>query len=277
MESIRVVEVLHDRGELAHPRWLLGSGFVVKSGFVITAAHNIGSTASECGPVRSFVRTLDGIEWAGTCVARSDEIDLALLAVPEIKVSSVRLARVDRSRIDVVRDVMAVGFPNYKYADERPIAERRQPAQPVGSIPTIEDSSGGHLTLKIEAGEPAPPSPSGDSPWQGLSGAGVVVGSALVGVVIEHHLAEGLGALRIVPLTKLQELGGVERAHFCAILGIEDPEQLPIVGDPEEGDEVLKRIVGDLHDLITLSEQGLLSPVELSALKMKAVEKGKGW
>jgi hypothetical protein len=137
------------------------------------------------------------------------------------------------------------------------------------------------LTLKIEAGEPAPPSQGGVSPWQGLSGAGVVVGEYLFGVAIEHHLSEGLGALRVVPLTRLAELPGHERALFCAILGIDNPAQLPVInrGDEDDDDDqgVPVTLVRDLKNLLKLSQMGLLGAGELKALRITAVKEAKGW
>src|SRR5262249_3697290 len=145
-------------------------------------------------------------EYVATPMARSDEVDIAMLHVPDIKARATRIGRVDRDQIDVIRNVSAPGFPNYKYAEERPASSKRQPAQPTGSIPTVENLASGELTLKIEAAEPSPASEPGGSPWQGLSGAGVVADELLFGIAVEHRLAEGLGALRVVPLTRLAEV-----------------------------------------------------------------------
>jgi hypothetical protein len=277
VESARVVEVLHDRGEGVSPRWLLGSGFVVKGGVVITAAHNLGGSPDDYGPHGTVVRCLDGVECAASVLARSESVDLALLAVPLLRARPAKIGRVDRDRIDVVRNVMAAGFPNYKYAHDRPVPLRRQPAQPSGFVPTVEDFSGGELTLKIEAGEPATPSLKGGSPWEGLSGAGVVVGEHLLGVAIEHHLAEGMGALRVVPLTRLADLPGPERALFCAILSIDDPTDLPVIDHKADEDEFSAALLRDLKDLLKLSELGLLGPGELKTLRITAVKEAKGW
>jgi tetratricopeptide (TPR) repeat protein len=229
MESARVVEVLHDRGPKASPRWRLGSGFVLKPGVVITAAHNLGDSPSECGPHGTVVRTLDGVERAAHVLARSDDVDLALLAVPDIQMPPAKLGRLDREHIDIVHNVMAVGFPNYKNVTTRPQPAIRQPAQPVGSVPTAEDFPGGYLTLKVGAGEPAPAMPRSRSPWAGLSGGGVIVCDHFLGIVLDHSLAEGNGALRIAPLTQLAKAPVRERSLFYAILGIVDHEGIPLI------------------------------------------------
>lgn len=282
METARVVEVLHDRGEASSPRWLLGSGFVIRADVVITAAHNLGATAHEIGPLGTTVRTLDGVELSATVLARFDSLDLALIAAPGIKAVAAKIGQVDRGKIDVVRDVMAVGFPNYKYADERPLSQKRQPAQPVGSVPTAEGVSGGDLTFKVEAGEPAEPSKGGSSPWEGLSGAGVLMGEYLLGIVVEHHLSEGLGALRVTPLSRVFEIPPPEGAVFRAILGLDAPDQLVVITTAmhEEGaddDPVLSEIIKDLQEVMTLGRRGLLTPAEVSALKISAYKEAKGW
>jgi hypothetical protein len=227
MEAARVVEVLHDRGEKASPRWLVGSGFVVRRGIVLTAAHNVG-TSEETGPHGTVVRHLSGTEFAASVLVRSEEVDLALLEAPGIQGSAARIGRIDRQQIDVARDVMAAGFPNYKYADRRPDRLTSQPAQAVGSIPTVEDLRGGELTLKVE-NEPAPAFGVSGSPWEGLSGGGVVVADHLIGVVTEHYLAEGLSSLRVAPLTRIADMPAADRGRFCAILEIGDVAELPIV------------------------------------------------
>jgi hypothetical protein len=279
METARVVEVLHDRGESMSPRWLLGSGFVVRDDVVITAAHNICG-AVPLQPSCTVVRTLDGVEYTASLLVRSDLLDLALLAVPTLQGSPAKIGRIDRGRIEVIRDAMTAGFPNYKYSNDRPIAQKRQPAQPVGSIPTAEGYSAGNLTLKVEAGIPAQPLAQGASPWEGLSGAGVVADEYLVGVVVEHHLAEGLGSLTLVPLARVLDIAGVDGALFRAILGIGDLEEIEIIGvsNPEDGDDpILIGIIKDLKEVMTLGRAGLLSPSEVSALKLTAYKEAKGW
>lgn len=280
METARVVEVLHDRGGGISPRWLLGSGFVIRADVIITAAHNLGTTTQECGPHGTVIRTLEGTELPARVLVRNDVLDLALLATSGVTVTPSKVGQVDRGRIEVVREVIAVGFPNYKYADERPPSQKRQPAQSVGSVPTAEGVSGGDLTLKIEAGEPAPPPTRGVSPWEGLSGAGVFVGEHLLGIVIEHHRSEGLGALRLMPISRIFELPMPDGAMFRAILGLNGIEQLELVGPKlaeNEDDPVLAEIVKDLQQVMSLGQRGLLTPAEVSALKITAYKEAKGW
>jgi hypothetical protein len=276
-----VVEVLHDRGEQAVPRWLLGSGFVVRASVIITAAHNLGANPSECGPYRTVVRTLDGAEHGASVLVRSDDLDLALLSVPDIKAGPVKLGRISPEQIEVVRDVIAVGFPNYKYSPERPVSRKRQPAQPFGFIPTGEGFTGGDLTLKLEAGEPASPAPGANTPWEGLSGSGVFVGEYLLAVVVEHHPSEGMGSLRLMPLSRVVDLPGPDGLLLRAILGLDDLQQLEVVRadgqEDNEDDPALSTIVKSLQEVIKLGELGLLNPAEVSTLKITAYKEAKGW
>jgi len=281
VEAARVVEVLHDRGDTVSPRWLLGSGFVVRSDVVITAAHNLEDSDISPSEKTTVVRTLEGVEYDARLIAHSKALDLALLAVPKLQATPVKIGRIDRERVEVLRDVMAVGFPNYKYANDRPPALKRQPAQPVGSVPTVEGVSAGYLTLKIEAGEPAPAKEKNSSPWEGLSGAGVFATGCLFGIVVEHNLAEGLSTLTLVPLSRIIDLPGTDGATFRAILGLDDAQTLIVVGgnaeDEGTDDPVLLTIIKDLQDVMKLGERGLLTPAEVSALKLTAYKEAKGW
>src|SRR5215217_346979 len=99
METARVVEVLHDRGEGVSPRWLLSSGFVITADVVITAAHNLGEYPNEPGPLGTIVRTLDGMERSADLLVRCEALDLALLTVPGLNAAAVRIGRVDREHI----------------------------------------------------------------------------------------------------------------------------------------------------------------------------------
>jgi hypothetical protein len=209
-------------------------------------------------------------------LAVNETLDIALLAVPDLTATPIAIACIDRQRIEVVRDVMAAGFPNYKYSADKPRSTRRQPAQPVGSVGTVEDLSAGTLTLKLEAGEPAPVPTAEGSPWEGLSGAGVIVREALLGIAIEHCPAEGLGSIRFVPFTQLSTLVPGKRALFCALLDIVDPDTLPPVNSASLAN-VRPDVAADLIEITRLEEQGLLLRVEARNLRILAYKKAKGW
>jgi hypothetical protein len=276
VESSRVVEVIHDQGESASPRWLLGSGFIVRANVVVTAAHNLGESDSSSSPSSTVIRTIEGSEHVVAAIlARDNGIDLAVLAVPDLPADAVTMARVDRSQIELLREVTAVGFPNYKYASTRPVYQRRQPAQPTGTVPTIENFSTGNLVLKLESGLPNT-LPSG-SPWEGMSGAGVFIGDALLGIVIEHHPGDGLGALHFVPLTSIESLTSTSGAVFCAVLNVASWVPLDAVHSASNTHAINPALMQDLKEIQQLLNQGLLEAPDAKTLRIVAMKKFKGW
>jgi hypothetical protein len=277
LETSRVVEVLHDLGMAQSPRWLLGSGFVLREAIVLTAAHNLGVPGQPPGPRGTTVRSLDGLEYpVATVLACNDEIDLAVLVVPKLQAQPAMIGRVDRETWGRVDHVTAAGFPNFKFAKSRPKRKQRQPAQPWGYVSPVEDYIGGELTLKLESGEPAPLVSAAGSPWEGLSGAGVVAGDYLLGIAIEHHPAEGLGSLRFVPFTRIAELPEEEGVLLRVALNIGDPNCLPLVNAPPK-DEPNPLVVHDMKEINALVAQGLLTATEASTLRIQAYQKFKGW
>lgn len=275
IETYRAVEVLHDRAP-QNPRWSLGSGFVIRAGIVLTASHNVDLPGDTAGSEGTIVRTIDGREHkVETIIVRDESRDLALLGVPTIAATPVALGRVSRTAVGVVREVMSVGFPNYKFAPERPVHERRQPAQAYGHIPTAEDITAEALTLKLETGLPTEGELDEGSPWGGFSGAGVVVNDHLIGIVIEHHPAEGMGALRIVPIECVLDLDATARTLFTAVLGCDSRDSLPCVNEGHE--EVHDGLRGELREIADYLQQGLLRESEASQLRIIAYKNAKGW
>jgi hypothetical protein len=279
MDTSRVVEVLHDRGVGISPRWLLGSGFILRSNVVITAAHNLGDYPHKSPPEATIVRLMDGSEKPVTNILADNlQVDLAVLGVSGISdMKPVALARVDRKKISVLSDVMAVGFPNYKYQKERPLATQRQPAQPVGIVPTAENATSGRLVLKISAGEPATPNPGDGSPWAGLSGAAVFCGEALLGVVNEHHSAEGLGVLHFIPFTEVFELPVDQQILLGAAIGIADMAALPIINGSEQVEHIDTDLERMLLEIRAYEKSGLLTPSAAKSLTVTAFKHAKGW
>jgi hypothetical protein len=68
-----------------------------------------------------------------------------------------------------------------------------------------------------------------------MSGAGVVVGSLLIGVVRSHNRAAGGQSLTITPLTAIDQLPLALRNQFWDALGIEDSDLLRTLPDSEAG------------------------------------------
>lgn len=287
METARVVEVLHDLGQNSRPRWLLGSGFIQRAGVVLTAAHNIGgseefSTASG----HTYVRMIDGREFeVSTVLAMNTVLDIAVLGVEGIVgYSPAPFGRLDRVHVGVLDQVTAVGFPNYKRRDDRP-PSNRPPAQPFGSVPTAEELSGGVFVLKVTSGLPEHTSDGGDSPWAGLSGAVVLCAESLLGIVIEHHPAEGLGALHFVPFAGLFDLPFGDQVKMTAALGMGALEDLTVLGAPpapevdglSPEDQAMTELLKDLEQVRLLEAKGLMAPSVAQQVQYTAFMRAKGW
>lgn len=179
----------------------LGSGYLLADGVVLTAGHVLDGAAEVVvtfRPDRDVQRRVQAVSWwadAGT--------DLGLVSIaPGIAVEPALFGRLP-ARADVVA-VHAVGFPRWKMrnADGTVPVEGdgkrrfRESAHIVGSSPLQSNSR--RRTLEVVL--PAAPAESADghSPWEGMSGAALWVGELIVGVVAQHHPAEGLARLAAV-------------------------------------------------------------------------------
>ena len=223
------------------PSWLLGSGFVLRDSVVVTAGHVLG-TYDEARAATIWIRDLHAIEWSAHLRAYDTDLDIAVLEVPGLgeSLGAFPLGDVDRERARVISDVLAVGFPGFKAAPEKPVALRRQAAQADGWIPTAENYGGGELVFKLRV---APPQISPGSPWAGFSGAGVVVDEHLVGVVNIHRSSEGPGSLTVRPIAAIAALPCESRYAFAAAFGgasLESLHTLPADRPPRPSEPQLR-------------------------------------
>lgn len=217
--SSLAVEVLHYRDAGEHSGWSIGSGFFINSRLVLTAWHNVD------GPGELLVRVHGKEEYSAEVRLQGDkDIDLAVLEVPEmiVNVPPLRYAKVDRSVLAVVNECQAVGFPRFKERVHDP-KPRRLSAQVNGEIPTGENLDQQLLTLHVgRSPRPLPSSAIHESEWAGMSGAVVFSGNnIIVGVITEHHLPEGEGALTVVPITALNLLPEAEATKWWKLLGVD--------------------------------------------------------
>src|SRR4051812_29525498 len=96
----RVVEVIADRGEAAHPRYEHGSGCIVAGRTVLTAGHVVA------GALAVSVRFPDKREVPalldGQFVMVTPGADLALVEIddPALDLPALPIARVDRAGVD---------------------------------------------------------------------------------------------------------------------------------------------------------------------------------
>ena len=217
--------------------WSVGSGLVIGSGLVLTAAHNVGGG-------ELLVRTR-GSARSATVKFRGDEqsADLALLEIVGggIDGPRFRYGTVDNAVPGFVDSCWAVGFPAFKERVlQQPDASSRREnrtAHVSGQIPTLENLGHDLLTLRVD-NMPAPDGGQVDqSEWSGMSGSVVFFGEDIVvGVVSEHHRPEGSSSLAVVPVTAIGRLPDAQA--WWQLLGA-DPSGLVRLPLPSRRDDGL--------------------------------------
>ncbi|MEV4415668.1 hypothetical protein [Catellatospora sp. NPDC049609] len=229
----RAVEVIHDGGPEARPRWTSSSGLLVTDRLVLTAAHAVppGGTVT--------VRRADKVELPAMVRLLGDvtTADLALLELAEPVGWLPRLgfATVRRGVARQVDGCRGVGYPQFRTAGRDGGTPVRDTAQLDGVIPTDEQRIADLLTLRV-AGAPRPlPAQQealGASAWSGVSGTVVVTAyqgsDVVVGVVTEHQPRAGDAALTLTPVHHIDRLP--DAAAWWALLGTA-PDLLPALPD----------------------------------------------
>jgi tetratricopeptide (TPR) repeat protein len=211
----------------------VGSGLLVGASSVLTADHvadGQGYSVECAGQSREVSQVLR----SGTL-----DVDLAvvMIAEPVNGIEWLRYARVDRNHFGRVDGCVAVGFPRWKKD-----GDQRRSAQVEGMIPTAEGLEetadaglrAGFLTLVGNRAPEAPRVPAGTmtegkraTPWSGMSGAGVIAGNFVIGVVRSHNIAAGAQSLTVTPLTAIENLPEEKQQGFWKALGVVSPRALP--------------------------------------------------
>ena len=227
----RVVEIVPDLGPGLAERYRYGSGFRLGGRLVLTAAHVVAGAAAAGITVRGPdkvphpARVVDGL--AGD----PDTVDLALLELRDqiAELPPPPVAVVDRDApVPVpVEGCWAVGYPLFQ---EVPSAAGvvRETAQVWGMILPAENLVGGLLSLHVTSAPRAlPPQQEalGESQWSGMSGAAVLAGERLIGVVSEHAPRRGDSTITVTPLASLDRLPAAAAAQWWAHLAA-DPGRL---------------------------------------------------
>ena len=204
--AARVVEVIVDLGISAPIRYRYGSGCRVSGKLVLTAAHVVADA------VWIGVRGPDKKQVSGKSLLLGDPnvIDLALVELDGDvgQVPHMPLAAVDRTSLgaEVVERCHAIGYPQFKDFAGPDGLSIRETADVYGEIPVHSGLVGGLLTLQVSSAPENLPDDSlalGRSQWAGISGAPVVAGEYLIGVVSEHAPREGASAITVTPLSQL--------------------------------------------------------------------------
>ena len=237
----RAVEVLHDRAPAARAgtdRWTAGSGYLIGSRLVLTAAHNVGYRRDLGGDEQLLVRTIEGSVLAARVALICDElsgVDLALLEISDPRfgehLPAATFARVNRDSPAAVADCWAVGFPRFGEAGPvLPGGSRRETWQVSGHILPGGKRRAGLLSLQVTSN---PPAPLSGSAWEGMSGAVVFAADGhdgeqmAVGVVSTYHRPEGESALTVVPITAIADLAAA--AQWWQQFGVTDLDALHIL------------------------------------------------
>lgn len=130
----------------------------------------------------------------------------------------------------------ALGFPRFKLRQDIPVAADaaksalyRDTHHAIGRLTPLSNRRQGTLEITVPAPErDADPS---HSPWEGMSGAAVFAGGALVGMISEHHKSDGPGRLAARPVSQWYGLADEQVADLRVLLGLPEQKKLqPVSG-----------------------------------------------
>jgi tetratricopeptide (TPR) repeat protein len=189
-----------------------GSGYVVGQQLVLTAAHVLSQAGVTVNEPAAVCLLGSGSWVAGTVVWLDPVLDAALVRVdaaapwPATGMSVLRWGRLAGAEPVLAA---AIGFP---WAQQRPDGVH-DTEHAVGFVPPGAGAETGSLQLSVVSSAPLL-RPDGGSPWAGMSGAGLLVGPYLVGVVVVDPARYGPDRLVVVPAARL-----LADTAFAAALG----------------------------------------------------------
>jgi tetratricopeptide (TPR) repeat protein len=175
---------------------MLGSGYLLGGGLVLTSRHVVDHCESEAWDVRRRGER----DWVGAeCVWRGERCDAALLRVAAEDGCGDVAAQLGRVSGDEHFACRALGFP---LAQSREGGQVRDTEDLGGEIAPLTGSESGLLTIHIIGSVPLPDQ-SGHSPWEGMSGAALFSGPLIVGVIVIDPAHFGTDRLEAVPVTMM--------------------------------------------------------------------------
>ncbi|MFD9106642.1 trypsin-like peptidase domain-containing protein [Streptomyces virginiae] len=232
----RVVAVI---ATLPDGREQIGSGYLVQSQLVLTAAHCAYDKKTGAEPRGLRVVASDGTAATveGVVAARGLDVSLLLLgsAPGDADLPTLNFARVDRTCSGVLRDCTAIGFPLFQ---RDPAHSARHTAELHGVIYQTNEHESGRLLmwepvlthLELPASDEGGIRAPADSVWGGLSGAAVFHAGRAIGVIVEHHPRQGASAVQLVAFDTLRKRAETDSAarQVADTLDLPAVEQLAV-------------------------------------------------
>lgn len=168
----------------------VASGYVARSGVVITAAHSVeGAEPSYVVGFRS-----DHSQWETTVASvavRSEAADLAILLCetpPGIADEPVEFGQVERGGADRL-PCTGTGFPRFMLRENAANASLGRESHDFHGWVSGKGLRTGDLTIATEV-DPPEPDPKA-CPWGGVSGSAVFADGRVIGLVKDHHHQQG--------------------------------------------------------------------------------------
>jgi hypothetical protein len=173
----------------------------VSESAVLTAAHVVADAARvrvRFNADRPGEWLADGrVDWSDPGIDAA-VVTIAARAEGDRQVPLAGFGRV--AERDAVLACSAMGFPRFKLREDPGVllddgspSQYRDSAHVVGTIAVLSNRREGTLEVSVAAPE-RDPDPK-RSPWEGMSGAAVWSAGRIIGLVAEHHRADGLGRL----------------------------------------------------------------------------------
>jgi tetratricopeptide (TPR) repeat protein len=270
LDPDRVAEVIVERSTEQQGR--RGSGYRIRAGFVLTAAHVV----RDASLVRVRFRADRPGAWTadGTVLWRNTDVDVAIVAIAEAgrpvgAVVPVRFGGIKDHDGDVPCSTM--GFPRHKLRNDPthashsgPPSVYRDSAHVSGTASPWSNLREGTLSIWVPPPEHDPDPKR--SPWEGMSGAAVWSGGCLIGLVRSHHRSDGLGQLAASRVDHwYHRLDDTQLSELTLMIGLPPRDQLAQVALPRSShtlrDEALEAL---LH---AESEASALQPYRIPGLR----------
>ena len=206
----RVAEIMVARMGRTGEEHTRGSGYLVSTGWVLTAHHVVKDAVSVgvwLGAPPELAPEAGVVVDPGR-VLTVPAADLALLPlggqVGDPRCEPALFGRLDRDPGPPV-PAAAAGCPRFKLrpGPDRPGVLLRELDYAIGSIAALSDAKTGRFAFAVDVAPGPDPEPDKHSPWEGMSGAAVWASGRLIGVVGQHHPREGLATLTVCPVDQL--------------------------------------------------------------------------